>query len=293
MAGPSPCAASSTTSRVVLTGSPAATASRSSAATGDRLETVLVAAPADDRPSVRLRHVDVPDVARAALSTAVDAAVDDDAAADARADLHDEHVLDGAGDPHLPEGHDVHVVVDVDRALVPAERAGDRVVVPARHDRRVRGASGRELHRPGTPTPTAHRGGGQSGVGEHLLRQPVDLRQDDAGTIGDVDRVTHGGEDLRREVGDRDVDARHAQIHGEHAARPAVELQERGRAPTGAPAPTPLLEEVGRDQLVDARAHRVSRRSRERHELGAAARAPVRTWRSSAPAEAEVCATPS
>ena len=45
---------------------------------------------------------------------------------------------DRPGDAHLPQGHDVHVVVDVDRALVAAERARDRVVVPARHDRRVR-----------------------------------------------------------------------------------------------------------------------------------------------------------
>ena len=102
--------------------------------------------------------------------------------------------------PDLAQRHHVHVVVDVDRAVVAAERAGDRVVVPARHDRRVRRPPGRELHRararrrPRRSTSA----GREPGLGEHLLRQPVDLGEHRPGPVGDVDRVADGREDLAR-----------------------------------------------------------------------------------------------
>jgi hypothetical protein len=84
----------------------------------------------------------------------------DDPAADAGADLHDQHVLGRPGDPPLTQGHDVDVVVGVDRAVVPAARAEERVVVPARHERRGDRPAGRELHRPRHAHPTAHTSAG-------------------------------------------------------------------------------------------------------------------------------------
>ena len=59
------------------------------------------------------------------LDAAVDLAVDDDAAADAGADLDEEEVVDRAGEPgvQLAERHDVDVVVDEDRAAEVLARA--------------------------------------------------------------------------------------------------------------------------------------------------------------------------
>ncbi len=189
-------------------------------------------------------------------------------------DLDDQHVLHRSADAHLAQRHHVHVVVDEHRAVVAAERAGDRVVVPARHDRRVRRAPGRELHGPGhADAHRPHVGRRQPGLGEHLLGQPVDLGEHRAGALGDVDRVPHRGEDLRGQVGDRDVDAGHTQVDGEHAARAAVELQQGGWASTGAPPPAALLEEVGRDELVDPGTHGVPRGSGERDQVRPAPRA--------------------
>jgi hypothetical protein len=105
--------------------------------------------------------------------------------------------------------------------------------------------------------------------------------------------VPHRGEHLRGEVGDGDVDAGDPEVDGQDAAGPAVELQDRGRATAGAPAPAALLEQVRLDQL-STRALIVLRDAPVSATSSTRLRArPFRTWRSSAPGEAEVCATPS
>ena len=94
---------------------------------------------------------DVADVAGGAVGAAVDRAVDDDPAADPGADLDEEQVVDLAPvGPVLAQRHDVDVVVDQHRdAVAVGEALGDRVAVPAGHDRRVARAPGRVLDRPG------------------------------------------------------------------------------------------------------------------------------------------------
>ena len=84
----------------------------------ERLEAADVPASTDDRGVVD--NLDVPDVAGAALRTAVDPPVRDDPGADAGPDLHDDDVVVADGDPRAPlaEREDVHIVVDPDGGRV-------------------------------------------------------------------------------------------------------------------------------------------------------------------------------
>ena len=140
----------------------------------------------------------------------------------------------------------------------------------------IGGCDGRPVENstgPGTPTPTAHTSAGVRPASASTFCASRSTSASTApGPVGDVDRVADGGEDLRGQIGDRDVDAGDAEVDGEHAAGPAVELQQGRRPAAGAPPPAALLEEVGRDQLVDPGAHRVPRGTGQRHQVRAAAR---------------------
>src|SRR5262249_20252493 len=114
-----------------------------------RLKTAVVAAGAGAAVGFGL---DVADVARAARRPSVDLTADDDPAADTGADLHAEEVLDGTGDSRvlLPHRHEVHIVVDHDRAAeLLAEGLPYGEAVPPRHDRRRDGHALGEPHRAG------------------------------------------------------------------------------------------------------------------------------------------------
>ena len=94
---------------------------------------------------------DVADVAGAAVDAAVDLPVDHHAGADAGRHL-DQHQRRAVGVVHrlLAQRHEVGVVVHEDRP-VPGrpQPVGDRVPVPARHDRRLGDHAGVELDRAG------------------------------------------------------------------------------------------------------------------------------------------------
>ena len=100
---------------------------------------------------------------------------------DAGTDLHEEQVVGGPGDSAVPlaDRHDVHVVVDDDRAVVLApEQVADRVSVPTGHDRRRHRNAVAEAHRTGHADADA----GQPGVGAVGAQLREDL----------VDPVQHG-----------------------------------------------------------------------------------------------------
>src|SRR5690606_14893316 len=146
------------------------------AAAGDRLQAAGVAAAARD--VVGAGHPDVPDVAGGALGPAVQPPAGDDAAADAGADLDEEQVLrGGAAVPELAQRQGVDVVVDQDVEVVAVgEVAGDGVLVPARHDRRVDRPPGGELDGPGhADADRLDRFQGAARLGEQLPHALLDV----------------------------------------------------------------------------------------------------------------------
>jgi hypothetical protein len=93
----------------------------------------------------------VADISGRALGAAVDPAVHDDAGADAGAYLHEDEIVRVRRDSAVPlsQGHDVHVIVQKDRAGEAfRQKGGHRVAVPAGHDRRIHRNSAREIDRP-------------------------------------------------------------------------------------------------------------------------------------------------
>ena len=169
------------------------------AAARDRLQATDVPAPADD--VVVVGDVDVADVARRTVGTAMDVATGDDPAADAGADLHEhQERLVAPVRPVLAEGHDVHVVVDERRyAEALGEPSADGVEVPAGHDRRRDRASGGELDRPGqADADAAERGSAASGSLEEAVEGSLEPGQHDLRPGGDRDVLGELGQDRRR-----------------------------------------------------------------------------------------------
>ena len=183
-------------------------------------EVGLQAAPvaAGARAAVRL-DLDVADVAGAARRAAVDLTADDDAAADAGADLDAEEVAHGAGDARvlLPHGHQVHVVVDHDRAAeFLAERLAYGEAVPAGHDRRGDRHALGEADRAGDADAGAVEALGES-RGPELGGHGQDLLEDGDRALAYVHGLVEVAEDLQLGVGDGDIDRGGADVDAEEA----------------------------------------------------------------------------
>ena len=142
----------------------------------DRLQAAGVAAAAVGALGVDL---DVADVAGTAVRATVGSAVDGDPAADAGADLDEEHVV---GRPRhaamaLADRHDVHVVVHDDRAVVlTGQEFANGVPVPTGHDRWRHRLPVAEAHRAGNADPQAGQAG-ERAVGGELGEDVVDPAQ--------------------------------------------------------------------------------------------------------------------
>ena len=254
------------------------------AAAGDGFEAADVAAAADD--VVVAGEADVADVARRALGAAVDAAAGDDAAADAGADLHVEQVLDVAPvRPVLAERHDVHVVVDEDgRVVVRGEPVRDREAVPAGHDRRRDGLAAREGDRAGdADADAADVGGGAGDLFEQDDEALVDVLEDDLGAVGDVHVERRLGQRGAREVGHDQPRVRGAEVGDQDDARALVEGQHGRGTPTGGGAAAGLVDELVREQRVEALRDRGTREAgaadevRARHGFAVADQTEERT----------------
>ena len=240
-------------------------------ATGQRLETADVPAATDDGGIVD--DLDVPDVAGRSLRAAVEAAVGDDAGADPGPDLDDDHVVVADRDPGppLPEGEDVHVVVDPDRRVVARrEPFPDRVAVPAGHDRRRDRPSRRELDWPGHADPDAPQAARQrTGGRAQLVEQLVDALEAGIGAGRDLCRLVVMAQDPAVEARDGDVDARRAEVGDEHVAGVRGEGQLAGRPAAGAWPGLALGDEPAVDQLADALGDDRPRQAGPDDELGA------------------------
>ena len=229
------------------------------AAAGDRLEAADV--PAAAHHVVVVADVDVPDVAGRAVGAAVHVPAGDDARADAGADLHEQQErLVAPVHPVLADRHDVHVVVDQRRhAEVLRQPLAHRVVVPARHDRRVHGPAGDVLDRPGqADADAAERAEVAAGLAQQLLDRRLEPGEQRVGAFGDRDVVRLLGEDLAAQVGDRDAGVGGADVGADHDAGLAVEGERGRRSAAGrravGPGHQPLVGEQHVDALGDGRA---------------------------------------
>ena len=182
---------------------------------GEGLETADLAAPAD---LVRLLgDPHVPDVARRALSAAMQVAVRDESCADSGADLDEDRVLDVKGDatPQLAQGEHVHVVVDPGRCPESGREAhAHGVAVPAGHDRRRRGRAHAELHGARQADADAPHAGPWMGR-EQRVEDLLHLAQDGLGPGGDVDRLATPLDDLAGQIGEGCVDGGRAELGDE------------------------------------------------------------------------------
>ena len=172
------------------------------------------------------------DVAGAPVRAAVDLAAEVDAAAHAGADLHEQQVVRGSGDPAVPlaDGHDVHVVVHDNRTVVLAShQIADRVTVPPGHDRRRHRYAVTEADRARHPDTDAGEAVVRA-VHFELCQDLVHSLQDRLGTGADVGRFAIGGHRLQPPVGDLNIDRGGAEVN---SGEPDIGAQlDQRRAPT-------------------------------------------------------------
>ena len=90
------------------------------------------------------------------------------------------------------------------------------------------------------------------GLGEALLEELVDVVEHEVRARGDVVRLLDVHDDLAGEVGDRDVDARGAEVGDEQVPGVRAEAEEPGRAPAGRGPELALGEEAVLDELRHA-----------------------------------------
>src|SRR5215212_106422 len=216
---------------------------------GHRFEAPPVAARAN-RP-VRV-HADVPYVPSAPLAAALQMPVRDDAAADAGADLDEEHVVFALADavPVLAQRHHVHVVVHEDRGIVlVGERRAYGKPVPTRHDRRAPQNPRGALHGARNPHTYGHYVPRISPLlCEQLRKQLLDPVEHLVRTVLDVSMLTAMHQDLAAEGGQGDVSGGGAEVHGGYQASRTGDAQEGG-APSSLRLGQAILgEQAGPDQ---------------------------------------------
>jgi hypothetical protein len=172
-------------------------------------------------------------------------AAQDDPAADARADLDEEEVVDAAGGPcvELAERHDVHVVVDHDgRAEGGREGVADGEAVPARHDRRHHGGTLALAHRArdaDADTVQLLRGAVGAQLGDEVHR----LLEHDLGASPHVGWDALVGEQAHLAVRDRDVDGSGPDVDADEAQGPR-EPDEVGATPSAGLRETLSLDQA-------------------------------------------------
>src|SRR5215208_610598 len=227
------------------------------AAAGHRLEAADVAAPAQD--VLVAGHADVADVPGGSLRTAVDQAPGHDPAADARTDLDEQQVVRVAPmRPVLAQRHDVHVVVDEHGGVVAGrEPARQGEAVPTRHDRRVDGLAGGERDRARhADADAADVRCGAVHLAQQLLEALAHEVEHRLRPGGDVHVERELGERRAGQIADRDARVGGAQVGGEHDARELVEGEDGRWPPARRAAAARLVDELVRQQRIDALGHR-------------------------------------
>ena len=221
----------------------------------------------------------MPDVARRAVHAPVDAAVGDDARPDAGGDLDEHHVLEAVPEhPVLAQRHDVHVVVDQDgHAVALAQHVGDRVAVPARHDRRADRPAGLEVDRAGQPDPERqHVPAPAAGGREQAVERRAQPVEHGVRPVADGDRLLDLGQRRAGEVAHRQAAVGRAEVGGEHDAGILVHRERGGRPPARRAARAVALhDQARREQHTDALEDGRPRQPRGGDEVAAADRDPA------------------
>jgi len=151
-----------------------------------------------------------------------------------------------------PSIRTVDVVVDpYRRGVALGEPLPDRVVGPPRHDRRSDDAARAELHGPRHAEAHTPQGSVVQRL-EHAVEPRADDREDRLRSVDHVRAGAIAGEQVAREIGDRHVDARRAEIGGEQRTDPGVEAQGAGRPPAGGRAELPVGDEPEVEQLAES-----------------------------------------
>ena len=215
----------------------------------------------------------------AAVVAAQQLALGDDARADPRRDLHEDHVREVAPvRPVLAERHRVDVALEQrGRAEALGQRVGDRVAVPARHQRRVGRPPG-DLDRSGH----ADRGGQDVGVAVPGLARAARRTcapthsSTSSGPSAMTDRLLALGERDAGEVADRQPAVARAEVGGQHDADALVEGQRGGPAAAARRPGLGLLDQQPRgEQHAEALHDRRAREAGDVHDVGPGERAAL------------------
>lgn len=216
-------------------------------------------------------HPHVADVAGRAPAP-VQAAVDDDAAAYARAGLDDHEVLAAGPPARLARGHQVGVVLDEDRQVVAGGQVvGHRELVPAGHARGRHHAQARRVHRArdaGAHPPQGDRRGHVGG--QQLVERVRDAVQGDLRAVVDLAAALLDDERRAAEVQEAEAYVVGAQVgDGQHAGagesrsrrgrRPPREVPE----PSSASRPASMSSSTRSDTLEAARPDKRARSARD------------------------------
>jgi hypothetical protein len=175
---------------------------------------------------------------------------------------------------HLAERHDVHVVVDEDRAAEMLRQHGPhRVLVPTRHDRRGHRHTVPERHRPGDTD------AGAVQLERAVLRAQLadeleDHRQNGLGAVADVDGLADLLHHAQVGVGERDVHRRGADVDSQEA-QAAGQVDDRGPAPTSGRGEPTGLDQAHLGQAVQLDGQLRARQVHGVTQLGPAHRAEV------------------
>src|SRR3954453_8222244 len=220
-------------------------------ASGKRLQAADLAAPAYHGPVIHHRHVAY--VTGTPLRPPMQLAAGDETGADASADLDVEDVRLVPRQPvaELAEGHQVHVVVDPDRSVVPgSEPVTDGVAVPSRHDGRGGGTTGGELYGAGnTDADAPHRGRRRGLGGEQLVEALLDAAEGLIRPEGDVPRLLALSKQLPGEVGQSNADARRAELGDEQDTRLRAEAHFPRCPASGGGMEVSVLQQAPIDQV--------------------------------------------
>ena len=181
--------------------------------------------------------------------------VDDDARADPGADLDEDEVLDAAAAARreLAERHHVHVVVEPDGHAASGEPRAHVIPVPAGHDRRRDRQRRLELDgsRDADPDPPeASRQGPRLRLA--LVEELLDACEHRVRAGRDVGALCSVDEDLAREIGERDVHARRAEVGDEQIPGVGAEAEQPGRPASRRRAEPVLGQEAVVEERVDA-----------------------------------------
>ena len=207
-----------------------------------------------DRPVVV--DANVAHVAGRAVGPAIDLAVGNDAAANARADLDKQEVVQPPPRARLvlAAGHNVDVVIDSHArgGKTSAQMLLDRVAFPQRHERRSDEHAGHKLYRPGHADADADdRGRGQTAPRQQLVDNVGHTVEKVVRPAAHVARPGGALQDLAAEVGQGHVEAGRAHVHADHVAQVGVEVEQKGATAAGAFA----LAGFGQDAGIDHATH--------------------------------------